>query len=142
MRAVVVDDSVKVRSDLRQMLSKLGWTVVGEGRNGIEGLELVKELRPDLVTLDIIMPEMDGIECYRNLRKLSSPPRCLIISVLAVEPRVMAAYEREILPSHFLKKPVHEKELKDRLEELMAMPPLPMPVLPEASDTNELPPGV
>lgn len=142
MRAVIVDDSLRIRSDLRQILSRLGWTVVGEGSNGIEGLELVKELKPDLVTLDIIMPEMDGIECYRNLRKLQNPPRCLIISVLAIEPRVMAAYEREILASHFLKKPVHEKELRERLEMLMSMPPLPMPVLADSAEGSELPPGV
>ncbi len=141
MRAVIVDDSPRVRADLRQILSRLGWTIVGEGNNGIEGLELAKELKPDLMTLDIIMPEMDGIECYRNLRKLPDPPRCLIISVLAIEPRVMAAYEQEILASHFLKKPVHEKELRERLEDLMKMPALPLPRTHELPEAGELGPG-
>lgn len=127
MRAVIIDDSSRIRSELRQSLTRLGWTVVGEGSNGIEALELAEKHKPDLMTLDIIMPEMDGIECYRNLRKLKQPPRCLIISVLAIEPRVMAAYEREILPSHFLKKPVQDKELRDRIEALMSLPPLPLP---------------
>lgn len=127
MRAVIIDDSPRIRAELRQTLTRLGWTVVAEGSNGIEALELAEEHKPDLMTLDIIMPEMDGIECYRNLRKMRQPPRCLIISVLAIEPRVMAAYEREILPAHFLKKPVQEKELRDRIEALMSLPALPLP---------------
>ena len=127
MRALIVDDSPKVRADLRQMMVRLGWTVVGEAGSGVEALQLVKELSPDLVTLDIIMPEMDGIECYRAMRKLESPPRCLLISVLASEARVVAAYAQEILTGHFLSKPVEEKNLREHLEMVMAMPPLPLP---------------
>jgi two-component system chemotaxis response regulator CheY len=127
MRALIVDDSPRVRSELRQLLGRLGWNIVGEAVNGVEALEMAEELKPDLVTLDIIMPEMDGIECYRELRKLSQPPRCLLISVLAAESRVVAAYAHEILSSHFLKKPVQEKDLRERLEEVMSMPPLPYP---------------
>src|SRR6478752_9429720 len=97
MRALIVDDSPKVRSELRLLLSRMGWNIVGEAENGIEALELTEELKPDLVTLDIIMPEMDGIECYRELRRLSHSPRCLLISVLAAEPRVVAAYGHEIV---------------------------------------------
>src|SRR6478736_5423474 len=98
MRAIIVDDSPRVRADLKQMLNRLGWTVVGEGENGIEALELARNLQPDFITLDIIMPEMDGIECYRHLRQLANPPRCVLISVLAAEPRVLTAYEGEIYP--------------------------------------------
>ncbi len=144
MRALIVDDSPKVRSELRQLLGRLGWNIVGEAVNGVEALELAEELKPDLVTLDIIMPEIDGIECYRELRKLSQPPRCLLISVLAAEPRVVAAYGSEILSSHFLKKPVQEKDLRERLEEVMAMPPLPYPPpseLPGGPDHEALNPG-
>ncbi|WP_141736589.1 response regulator [Oligoflexus tunisiensis] len=144
MRALIVDDSPKVRSELRHLLGRLGWNIVGEAVNGVEALELVAELRPDLITLDIIMPEMDGIECYRELRKLSQPPRCLLISVLATEPRVVAAYGHEILSSHFLKKPVLEKDLRAKLEEVMAMPPLPYPPpseLPGGMEPEALNPG-
>ena len=143
MRVLIVDDSAKVRNELRQLLGRLGWDIVGEACNGVEALTLVKEMIPDLVTLDIIMPEMDGIECYRELRRLSQPPRCLLISVLAAEEKVIQAYAQEILPSHFLKKPVHEKELQEKLEEVMAMSPLPYPppsALPSGSDQEALKP--
>ncbi len=141
MRALIVDDSPKVRSELRQLLGRMGWNIVGEAVNGAEALEMAEEFKPDLVTLDIIMPEMDGIECYRELRKLSQPPRCLLISVLAAEPRVIAAYANEILASHFLKKPVQEKDLRERLDEVMSMPPLPYPApseLPGGADHDAL----
>ncbi len=134
MRAIVIDDSPTMRSMIRAHLSKLGWSVVGEGENGVEALDLIRTLQPDLVTLDIIMPEMDGIECYRHLRQLEQPPRCLLLSVLAGEPRIVAAYESEILASHFLKKPFTEKDLKEKIELLMAASPLPYPIPLEVSD--------
>ncbi len=127
MRILIVDDSPKVRNELRQILSRLGYNVVGEADNGVHCLQQVKDLQPDLVTLDIIMPEMDGIECYRELRKLSQPPRAIIISVLASEPRVKAAYQSEIYSQHFLAKPIQETSLKNLISEVMSMPPLPYP---------------
>ncbi len=134
MRAIVIDDSPTMRTMIKGHLTKLGWSVVGEGENGVEALELVRTLRPDFMTLDIIMPEMDGIECYRHVRQLETPPRCLIISVLASEPRIIAAYENEIFSTHFLKKPYSEKELKERIELVMAIDPMPFPILKEVGD--------
>lgn len=139
MRAVIIDDSSQMRTELRQLLTRLGWQIVGEGENGMEALELVRTVRPDLMTLDIIMPEMDGIECYRHLRQMENPPRCLLISVLASEPRVLSAYETEIYPSHFMKKPVTERELKDKIEQVMKLPPLPLPPKPELGDAAAAP---
>lgn len=141
MRAVIVDDSPRMRAELKQLLSRLGWQIVGEGENGMEALELVRTLRPDLMTLDVIMPEMDGIECYRHMRQMENPPRCLMITVLASEPRVLSAYEGEIYPEHFMKKPVTEKELKDKIEMIMRLPPLPIPPRPELPESAPAPAG-
>jgi len=76
------------------------------------------------------------------LRQMDQVPRCLLISVLASEPRVLAAFEREIYSTHFLKKPVNEKDLKERLELILAMPPMPLPPPLEVmeSSAQELPP--
>jgi two-component system chemotaxis response regulator CheY len=131
MRAIVVDDSVTMRNLIKGHLNRLGYTVVGEGENGVEGIELARTLRPDLMTLDIIMPEMDGIECYRHVRQLENPPRTLLISVLASEPRIIAAYEAEIHPAHFLKKPFSEKEFKEKIDMLFATGSMPYPSIRE-----------
>lgn len=141
MRALVVDDSPGMRTMIKGHLSRLGWTVVGEAENGVEALEMVRSLNPDLMTLDIIMPEMDGIECYRQIRQLASPPRTLIISVLAAEPRIISAYEAEIVSTHFLKKPFSEKELKDKIEHVMANAAMPIPVIRNLGESaNDVPP--
>lgn len=134
MRAIVIDDSLAMRTMIKNHLTRLGWSVVGEGENGVEALELVRTLQPDFMTLDIIMPEMDGIECYRHIRRLEAPPRCLLISVLASEPRIVAAYESEIFSTHFLKKPFSEKELKEKIDLVMSMDAMPFPILHEIGD--------
>ena len=67
MRVVIADDSGKVRGELRQMMTRYGWQIVGEAENGLEALDLVQRLKPDLLTLDIVMSEMDGIECMTLL---------------------------------------------------------------------------
>ncbi|SME89909.1 response regulator transcription factor [Pseudobacteriovorax antillogorgiicola] len=127
LNILVVDDSQILRQDLRNRFESLGHRVVGEAENGLEALDLIKELSPDLVSLDIIMPEMDGLECYRIMRSLSYPPRCLIVSALADEPRVIETYEKEIEPNHYASKTCSLDELAEKLSHVMAMPPLPIP---------------
>lgn len=139
MRAIVIDDSLTMRTLIKDHLSRLGLTVVGEGENGVEALELLRSLKPDFMTLDIIMPEMDGIECYRHARQLETPPRTLIVSVLAGEPRIIAAYESEIYATHFLKKPFSEKELKEKIDLVMAAGAMPYPLVREGDEKREVP---
>ncbi len=141
MRAIIVDDSPSMRAQIKAQLTKLGYSVVGEGENGVEALELIRTLKPDLMTLDIIMPEMDGIECYRHARQLEVPPRTLIVSVLAAEPRIIAAYDTEIYPSHFLKKPFSDKDFKDKVELVMSTGAMPYPQVREIGEakTSEVP---
>ena len=67
IRAVVVDDSAFMRIAIRQMLEADGVNIVGEGRNGDEGIELARQLRPDIMTLDIIMPGKDGITALKTI---------------------------------------------------------------------------
>ncbi|MFW7378175.1 MAG: response regulator [Oligoflexus sp.] len=129
LRVLIVDDSQGVREQLRTLYRELGHRVVGECGNGLKAIELVRELSPDLVSLDIIMPEMDGIEAYRILRHLENPPRCLIVSALGSEPRVLAAYEREILPTHYCAKPVTRELLSEKIAAVMADTPMPLPAL-------------
>ena len=67
IRAVVVDDSAFMRIAIRQMLEADGIHIVGEGREGSEALELARELKPDIMTLDVIMPGTDGITALKNI---------------------------------------------------------------------------
>lgn len=95
---LIVDDSRLVRLTIRTILERAeGIQVIGEAENGREGIDMAKELGPDVVTLDIEMPVMNGIECLRRLRILS-PAKVIVLSSLthpaspkAVEARLVGA---------------------------------------------------
>lgn len=97
-KVLIVDDSRLVRLTIKTILDRAdGMEVVGEAENGREGVDLAKELNPDVVTLDIEMPIMNGIECLRRLRILS-PAKVIVLSSLthpaspkAVEARLVGA---------------------------------------------------
>ena len=97
-KVLIVDDSRLVRLTIKTILDEAeGIEVVGEAENGREGVDLAKELNPDVVTLDIEMPVMNGIECLRRLR-IVSPAKVIVLSSLthpaspkAVEARLVGA---------------------------------------------------
>lgn len=68
-RILVVDDAAFMRMMIRDILSKNGYEVVGEAQDGAQAIEKFKELRPDLITMDITMPEMDGIAALKEIKK-------------------------------------------------------------------------
>lgn len=67
MRVLLVDDEALIRMDLKDLLESQGCTIVGEGKNGIEAIELAKKLKPQVILMDIKMPELDGIEAARQI---------------------------------------------------------------------------
>ena len=85
IRILVVDDSSMMRKLLGKILKPPGHTIVGEAKNGIEALELYKSLRPDLVTMDITMDEMDGLSAAREILRYDSAARILFLSNLDEE---------------------------------------------------------
>ena len=90
---VVVDDSAYSRARLIELVEGLGYEVVGEGRDGEEGLKLIQEHQPDLVLTDLAMPEMDGGELVRHklVRQLNIP--CILVSA-DLDPRGCRMFER------------------------------------------------
>lgn len=105
-RILIVDDSFVMRALLKGIVtSDPDLEVAGEATNGLEALQQVKELSPDLVLLDIEMPHMDGIECLKRLRLLSKVPVIIVSSVAqagspqAVEARKFGAAEVIAKPS-------------------------------------------
>ena len=75
---LIVDDALFMRMMIRDILNKDGFEVVGEAENGVEAVEKYKELKPNLVTMDIVMPEMDGIEAVKQIIKIDSDARILM----------------------------------------------------------------
>src|SRR5205823_13957336 len=77
-RIVIAEDESIPRMDLREMLENLGYLVVGEAADGVSAVNLARELRPDLVVMDIKMPEMDGIAAARVLTEERISPVLLV----------------------------------------------------------------
>ncbi len=81
-RLMIVDDALIMRMRIREVATLAGWTVVAEAANGNEAVRLFNELQPDLVTLDMVMPEMDGLQALRAIR--AAKPDASVVMVSAV----------------------------------------------------------
>ena len=90
-KVLIVDDAAFIRIQLKQMLSENGFDVVGEAENGKVALRKIKELKPDIVTLDITMPEMDGLECMAEINKMEEKPVVIMVSAMGQETYVQKA---------------------------------------------------
>jgi len=90
-KVLIVDDAAFIRNQLRKLLEEHDFEVVGEAENGKVALEKVKELKPDIVTLDITMPVMDGIECMAEIHKMDYKPNVVMISAQGQEALVQEA---------------------------------------------------
>lgn len=90
-KVLIVDDAAFIRMKLRQLLEKNNFEVVGEAENGKEALSLIRELRPDIVTLDITMPVMNGIECMSEIKKMDYMPTVIMVSAMGHEEFVQNA---------------------------------------------------
>lgn len=112
MKAVIIDDERLARTELKSLLnSEETIEIVGEGKNGKEGIELIKTLNPDVVFLDIQMPEMDGFEMIRKLDEIPN-----IIFVTAYDDHAIEAFKHNALD--YLLKPVDPEQLKKSIEKV------------------------
>jgi two-component system chemotaxis response regulator CheY len=92
LRFVVVDDAVFMRTLLKKMIEEVeGYKVVGEGSNGYEAIEQVKIHKPDIITLDITMPEMDGISAIKEILKYSPETGIIMVSAMGQQSMVVEA---------------------------------------------------
>jgi two-component system, chemotaxis family, chemotaxis protein CheY len=92
-RVLIVDDAAFMRNLLREMLVAAGYQVVGEATHGIEAVQRHRELKPDLTTMDIVMPYKNGIEATREILKSDPTALVVICSALGQEALVVEALE-------------------------------------------------
>ncbi len=90
-RVMIVDDAAFMRMKLKDILEKNGYEVVAEAQNGIEAIEKYKVEKPDLVTMDITMPEMDGVEALKGIKAFDPASRVVMCSAMGQQGMVMDA---------------------------------------------------
>ncbi|NLD73842.1 MAG: response regulator [Chloroflexi bacterium] len=113
IRVVIADDESVITMDLREMLTNLGYLVVGEAGDGRSAVNLARELRPDLVLMDIKMPDLDGIEAARILTEERIAPTVLLT---AFSQRDLVERAKEAGVVGYLVKPIQEADLAPAIE--------------------------
>ncbi|MCB1771501.1 MAG: response regulator [Candidatus Competibacteraceae bacterium] len=117
-KLLIVDDSNIIRSKIARCLGKYGLEIAGMASNGQEALAQFKATRCDLVTMDLTMPHMDGIECIRALREIDAHVRILVVSALADKATAILALKEGA--QGFLCKPFTESDLTEAIGELIS----------------------
>ena len=117
LRLLIVDDSNIMRRRIERSQQFEELEVVGTAGNGLEALEMFHKTDPDMVTMDLTMPQMDGIECISKLVQLKPAVRILVISALADKATAVEAMERGA--NGFLNKPFTDRQLNEAIAELM-----------------------
>lgn len=81
-RLLIVDDALIMRKRIKEIAQKAGWVVAGEAADGAEALQKHQELRPDLTTMDIVMPKMDGVAALRAVRAQDATAQVVMVSAV------------------------------------------------------------
>lgn len=115
-RIMIVDDSRTSRRILREILERNGHTIVGEATNGEEGYLKYKELKPEIVTMDITMPVMDGVESLSLIKKENPEAKVLMITAAGQREKMLDSVKRGA--EEFVVKPFNEAEILWALERL------------------------
>ncbi|NLY56859.1 MAG: response regulator [Firmicutes bacterium] len=117
-RILVVDDAAFMRMMLKDILTKAGYEVVGEAENGAVGLQKYIELKPDLVTMDITMPEMDGITAVKEIRKVDPNANIIMCSAMGQQAMVIDAIQAGA--SDFIVKPFQPQRVLEAVEKVLS----------------------
>ena len=108
-RLLVVDDAMIMRAIIKDIAKKAGWEVVGEATNGAEAVTQFRELKPDMTTLDIVMPEMDGVEALRAIR--GEDPQARVVMISAIDQRAKLNECIQLGALDFIVKPFDKQRL-------------------------------
>ncbi|MFM7319773.1 MAG: response regulator [bacterium] len=109
-RVLIVDDALVMRKIIGSIATEAGWTVAGEAENGLRGVELYEELKPDLVTMDLVMPVMGGLEALKRIH--SSHPLAWVVVITAVDQKQTLIDAIEAGAVDFIVKPFQREHVK------------------------------
>lgn len=117
-KLMIVDDSNIIRNRIQRAYSQDQFMLVATATNGVEAVEKFKTHRPDVITMDLTMPQMEGLECIEEIVKIDNGVRILVVSALSDKATGIKALS--LGAGGFLCKPFSEEELVEALDELMS----------------------
>lgn len=116
-KVLVVDDAKFMRMTLTNILQKGNHDVIGEAENGQEAIDLYESLKPDLITMDITMPELNGIEALKRIKASSSDVNIVMCSAMGQQKMVVEAIEHGA--KDFIVKPFDETRVLDAIDRVL-----------------------
>lgn len=117
-RILITDDALFMRVTLKNILTQHGYEVVGEAKDGVEAVDLYNKLQPDLVTMDITMPEMDGIEALKKIR--ANDDGAIIVMCTAMGQKNMVVEAIKAGAKDFIVKPFQPERVIEAVEKVLA----------------------
>lgn len=114
---LVVDDAVIMRMSLKKIIEKAGHEVAGEAGNGEEALEIYKKLKPDLVTMDITMPDVDGYEGLKLIKEFDSEAKVIMITSIGQKASVIKTLQDGA--KGFIVKPFDEEQVIQSINKVL-----------------------
>lgn len=115
---LICDDAIFMRRMISDILTQAGFRVAGEASNGVQAVELYKSLKPDLVTMDIVMPEMGGIDAVREIVRNDPDARILMCSAMGQQALVIEAIEAGA--RDFIVKPFQPGRVLEAVQRVLA----------------------
>jgi len=116
-RVLITDDAMFMRVTLRNILTQNGYEVAGEAANGKEAVRLYQDLKPDLVTMDITMPEMDGISALKEIKRLD--PDAVVVMCTAMGQKNLVVEAIQAGAKDFIVKPFQPPRVLESLHKLL-----------------------
>lgn len=117
-KVLIVDDAAFMRLTLKTMLERNGFEVAGEAENGAVGIKKYKELKPDIVTMDITMPIMDGIQALKEIKAFDPEAKVVMLSAVGQKPFICEAVM--LGAKSFIVKPFNEGHVVKVLSQILA----------------------
>lgn len=117
-KVLIVDDAAFMRMTIKKMLEAHGHEVAGEAENGVVAVKKYAELKPDIVLLDITMPEMNGVDALREIKAMNKDARVIICSAMGQQ--AMVAQAIQYGAKDFIVKPFEENRLIASVEKVMS----------------------
>lgn len=116
-RILVCDDAAFMRMMIKDILTKNGYEVAGEAENGLKAVEKYNEVKPDLVLMDITMPEMDGIQALKEIKKMDGNAKVIMCSAMGQQAMVVEAIQAGA--KDFIVKPFQEDRVLEAVKKVV-----------------------